>query len=64
MNPILHNMIVSIYLLLSGEKRLDKQVETYKRLWKLIILMALFILTMMVVCFLLVPIEFHSTPLA
>lgn len=64
MNPILQNMIVSIYLLLSGEKRLDKQVETYKRLWRIVILMALFILTMMVVCFLLVPTELHSTPLA
>lgn len=64
MNPILQNMIVSIYLLLSGEKRLDKQVEIYKNIWKIVILMALFILTMMVVCFLLIPTEFHSTPLA
>lgn len=64
MRTIMHNLIVSLYLLWSGDKRLDKEVEIYKNIWKVIILMALFILTMMVVCFLLVPTEFHSTPLA
>lgn len=64
MRTIMHNLIVSLYLLWSGDKRLDKEVEIYKKIWKVIIFMALFILTMMVVCFLLVPTEFHSTPLA
>lgn len=64
MKTILHNLIVALYLLWSGDKRLDKEAIIYKRRAILLIIMTLLIIMMTIVCFLIKPTEFYSTPLA